>query len=158
MLKRPTEKSKIAREVAKCTLLCANCHAEVHAGIRRIPANIKRVSFEVILAAIDYRGTHRKVWKFYKCAQCGKPTNHHGAGKNRRTFCSYDCARNYRRKFERPSKDELQILIDDTPMVQVAKKYGVGTSMIMKLCRNLGVITRPRGYWMKRRAKHSPVV
>ncbi len=28
---------KIKKEVEKCVLLCANCHAEVHEGIARLP-------------------------------------------------------------------------------------------------------------------------
>jgi hypothetical protein len=30
---------KIARELAKCVMLCANCHAEIHAGVRELPVD-----------------------------------------------------------------------------------------------------------------------
>lgn len=31
-------------EAAKCVLLCANCHAEVEAGVARLPASVGRSS------------------------------------------------------------------------------------------------------------------
>jgi hypothetical protein len=32
----------LAAEAAKCVMLCANCHREVHAGIRELPSDILR--------------------------------------------------------------------------------------------------------------------
>jgi predicted HNH restriction endonuclease len=29
--------TRLVNELAKCVMLCANCHREVHAGVRRIP-------------------------------------------------------------------------------------------------------------------------
>jgi hypothetical protein len=43
---------RFAEEVVKCAMLCANCHREVHAGIRVCPADIKRVSLKEALEAM----------------------------------------------------------------------------------------------------------
>ena len=44
---------KIAGELAKCVMLCANCHAETHAGVRELPSDATCASQqdELILAA-----------------------------------------------------------------------------------------------------------
>jgi hypothetical protein len=33
---------RIGEEASKCVMLCANCHREVHAGVRDIPSSIRR--------------------------------------------------------------------------------------------------------------------
>lgn len=36
-LERTASVAEIISEIGKCALLCANCHAEVHAGVRETP-------------------------------------------------------------------------------------------------------------------------
>jgi hypothetical protein len=38
----PKSWKKIVNELRKCVMLCANCHNEIHAGMIKVPENIKR--------------------------------------------------------------------------------------------------------------------
>lgn len=35
-------------ELKKCVLVCANCHREIHAGLRKVPENAKKVDVEYL--------------------------------------------------------------------------------------------------------------
>jgi len=36
-MERRASVADILNEISKCALLCANCHAEIHAGVRKLP-------------------------------------------------------------------------------------------------------------------------
>ncbi|WP_026939364.1 tyrosine-type recombinase/integrase [Holophaga foetida] len=52
-----------------------------------------------------------------------------------------------------PSQEDLQALVLAKPVTVVAKDLGVSAKAVEKRCRDLGLETRPRGYWAKQRAK-----
>lgn len=55
------------------------------------------------------------------------------------------------RKVSRPTKEELEILINSTPFVKIGEKYGVSDNAVRKWCRSYG-IEMPKnrlGYWSK---------
>lgn len=62
------------------------------------------------------------------CPNCGKEVYQDG------NLCS-DCAHIKSKKVERPSRDELKILIRNIPFIQIGKKYGVSDSAIRKWCK-----------------------
>lgn len=58
--------------------------------------------------------------------------------------------RHNRRKVDRPSKEELEQLITNIPMISIAKKYGVSDNSVRKWAKSYGIqLTNMRGYWQK---------
>lgn len=58
------------------------------------------------------------------------------------------------RKVVRPSKEDLQKMIEKIPMVKIAKKYGISDVAVKKWCKRYGIIIENRrGYWAKKYAK-----
>lgn len=54
------------------------------------------------------------------------------------------------RKVERPSKEELEKMIWETSVSEVARKFGVSNVAVAKWCKSYGISTPPRGYWAKK--------
>ena len=71
--------------------------------------------------------------EIYYCEKCGKEI----ATKNA-NLCA-ECYSVYRRKVERPSKDELKHLIRATSFLQIGKTYGVSDNAIRKWCKSYGI-------------------
>jgi Zn finger protein HypA/HybF involved in hydrogenase expression len=53
------------------------------------------------------------------------------------------------RKVVRPSKEELEKLIETTPMEKLGKNFGVSGNAVKKWCKSYGIKTKPPGYWAK---------
>jgi predicted DNA-binding protein YlxM (UPF0122 family) len=51
------------------------------------------------------------------------------------------------RKVERPSKEELEKMIWETSVSEVARKFGVSNVAVAKWCKSYGISRPPRGYW-----------
>jgi len=100
------------KELEKCILLCANCHAEVH-------SKPKHDLFKYIEPWIDVQ-----------CKTCLK------AFKTKRPeqiYCSDNCSQISQWKVkERPSKELLLELLDKMSMVRIGKMYGVSDNTIRK--------------------------
>jgi transposase len=57
------------------------------------------------------------------------------------------------RKVTRPSIDELRILINEYPMTEIGKKYGVSDNAIRKWLKRYGIkLENRRGYWQKKKS------
>lgn len=56
--------ARIVDELAKCVMICSNCHREVHAGIAEVPSNAPRIS-----ANCDYRPDPTP--EYDDCSRCG---------------------------------------------------------------------------------------
>ncbi len=54
------------------------------------------------------------------------------------------------RKVERPSKEELEKMIWEASVSEVARKFGVSNVAVAKWCKSYGISTPPRGYWAKK--------
>lgn len=57
------------------------------------------------------------------------------------------------RKVARSSAEELGRLVWDTPVTQLAARFGVSDKAIDKWCRGYGIDKPPRGYWAKKYAE-----
>lgn len=55
------------------------------------------------------------------------------------------------RKVDRPSKDELATMIEEKPISEIAKSYGISDKAVAKWCALYDIKTKPRGYWATKR-------
>lgn len=114
--------------------ICPNCHSQRPRKRQPNPPKMK------------LRMGRLKAKLIKPCAHCGTPTT-------RPRFCSYTCSHAGSQKFQRPTREQLQSTIDSKPITHIAKEYGVGETAIRKLCHELGVQTKPRGYWNRQFAR-----
>ena len=119
----------IVQEIKKCTLVCANCHREIEAGLIKSPqCSFNQEKANEISQLIQDLKTH----KIYYCQNCGKEV-FKGS-----TYCP-ECAHQMQRKVERPSREDLKQLIRTTPFTQIAQKYGVSDNAIRKWCSSMNL-------------------
>lgn len=63
------------------------------------------------------------------------------------------------RKYERPSREEMQRLVWDMPMIQIAKKLHIPHHhTIQRWCKSYDLDMPPLGYWKRRASGHSHIV
>lgn len=121
---------KTLEEVKKCILVCANCHREIHAGLIE---NLPETSYDEELAKIEIEKLKQiKEKKIFYCKDCGKEISY-GAIR-----CA-ECAVKAQRRTERPSREELKVLIRTKPFTQIAKDYDVTDNAIRKWCDSMNL-------------------
>jgi len=81
-----------------------------------------------------------------ECKSCG---NAFFSDNKNTVHCSLSCAGLSRRQAERPTKEELEVLVWTIPTIQVAKRYLVSDRCIGKWCDSYGIVKPGRGYWAK---------
>lgn len=119
------------KEIAKCILVCANCHREIHAGL--IDNNTLKSSFseeraKEIDALVD-KVKHREI---HYCKGCGVEVSRDSA------FC-IECSNLNKRVCDRPTREELKNLIRITPFTQIARQFNVSDNAIRKWCDAYGL-------------------
>lgn len=120
----------IVAELAKCVLVCANCHREIHAGVREVPAI--RAVFDMAYA--EYRPTPKRV---------------------RETPYDRHVPRPAQRKVERPAKEELARMVWEQSAAALGRQYGVSDNAIRKWCKAYEIEMPPQGYHQRRDASYS---
>ena len=118
VIANPKKWADIVTELRKCILVCANCHREIHAGLKKLPENYSKFDDSFL----DYRP---KVETHDKCPICGnsKP-------KQQRT-CSYQCAIQSRGCVDWNSID-LPKLKQTLSNTQIGDMFGVSESAVRK--------------------------
>lgn len=66
-----------------------------------------------------------------ECVICGNPCVN--------LYCSTECLHKDQMKAERPSKEELLVLILENPFTHIGKMYGVSDNAIRKWCKSYGL-------------------
>jgi len=97
----------------------------------------------------------RKIEKQKYCLKCNKLL-----GKRNKTgfcnICSKTLPRLNKRKVERPSKTELQKLIEKWPFTKIGKRYGVSDNAVRKWSKNYEIILPNRlGFWTRQKTAPS---
>src|SRR5690606_25036042 len=126
--------TKIEKELEKCVLLCANCHAEEHYNQEEIEEQ------EKILSEFETKCREKT-----NCIICGKETY------NKR-FCSQTCC-GLNPKIKWPSDNELQKMLNEMPVLYVAEKLNVSDSAIHKRIKKCGLTKPPHGHFFKKENK-----
>lgn len=113
---------KFITELKKCVLLCSNCHREEH--------NPELAMTDEAYSVDPHMNTTLKATG--KCPHC--KTEVFGT-----KHCSHACAKNSQRRVKRPSREELEELINTTPFTQIGNKYGVSDNAIRKWADHYGI-------------------
>ena len=108
----------------KCVLLCANHHREVHAGLIDESLLISNLNTKIEDCIVD--GEYIPKEKEVKtCKVCGIEIDSNS-----------DYCREHRleksRKVQWPSRDELKVLIRNTPFAGIGRTYGVDGNSVKK--------------------------
>ena len=113
----PCNWDKVVEELRKCILVCHNCHAEIHWGLREVPEDAELFNEDFA----DWR----KVEELDECPVCkqDKPA--------RQRFCSHKCAQTNRRKVDWDSIDLIKLL-EEYSISDLEQKLGVSNSAIYK--------------------------
>ena len=112
---------KIAfKELQKCVLVCANCHAEIH----YIDKNIDLKNYKLPILT-------------KKCEYCQLEFETVNVDQQ---YCGNKC-RSYgqRKVINRPTKEILIELLKNNSFVSVGKMFGVSDNAVKKRCKKLGV-------------------
>lgn len=127
----PKSWDKIVEELKKCVLLCANCHREVEMGVTKLPLNVKTFN--------EQFSEYKEPPVIYKnvCKQCGVEFI---KKENGLQYCSSTCWNLSNRKVDRPTKEELELLITQTSWVQIGKKFGVSDNAVRKWAKQYKLI------------------
>lgn len=112
-------------EMRKCVLVCANCHMEIHDGLRDCPANY--IDEERAQEITELVSINKK--KQYFCPDCGVEVYNEGS-------CCVKCAGKKRRKVEHPDRDSLKKLIQTKSFLEIGNMFGVSDNAIRKWCKN----------------------
>lgn len=109
------------QELEKCILVCANCHREIHYGMH----DVEKLR-GIVLPTLS------KVCPTCECKFQTKREEH--------KFCSQRCFKVSLRKVDRPSKSELQRVMNEMTWVAAGKKYGVSDNAVRKWAKNYQLI------------------
>ena len=121
---------KIIEEVKKCVLVCANCHREIHAGIRNIPESA--AGFD---ARYELYKKFNTIYEMDNCPVCGKQKPSH------LLTCSLDCGRRKSWSVEW-EKIDLERLLGEKSINQIANDLGISRLAVRKRMKKLGLIPK----------------
>lgn len=119
ILRRKWEVAK--KELDKCILVCGNCHTEIHHGMHS-PEEIQG-------RALPRISKH--------CPTCDKD---YETKNSKQKFCSAKCRGISQRKANRPSREELNKLINTSSWTEIGKLYGVSDNAVRKWARTHGLL------------------
>ena len=127
-------------EIKKCLLVCANCHREIHANLfSEKELWDRQVYFEDVAQELREEKYIRVGAKEYFCAECGKKIT-----KDSSSGLCFDCANKNKRFVERPSREELKVLIRSKPFTHIAALFGVSDNAIRKWCKAEGLPSKSK--------------
>lgn len=124
----PKTWEKICRELRKCVMLCANCHREVHQGMRKIPKDAIR--FDESFADYTANTTHGAM---DKCPVCKKPKMKY------HRVCSLACAAAIRNRINWDKINLAKLLKDGYTTGEIGDLIGVSDSTVRKRISKLGL-------------------
>jgi hypothetical protein len=132
-------------EADKCHLYCSNCHSEIHDAINTKirESTIERCKKELKeLEKIGYKEyvAQRKCVPLENatCLQCGKQ---YKQKDRKQQYCSNACWSLVRRRvLVRPSKEDLETMLETMSYVGIGRQYRVSDNTIRKWAKGYGII------------------
>lgn len=122
---------KDLQEVQKCILVCANCHREIHDGLYN-EEQLKQLQIfdEEVANQLRQDKIKLQTKNVYICLSCGKEITRY----SKSGLCK-ECAKKESRVIQRPSREELKILIRKKSFTEIARIYEVSDNAIRKWCK-----------------------
>lgn len=119
------------REIEKCDLMCVRCHCELHDEEYVKARDEGMTKYEERLKKLVER-------KAVKCGWCQKEfLQRHG----NQAYCDYRCSRMAHRKVVRPTKEELNTLIEQkVPWLETGRRFGVSDTAVKKWAKSYGIL------------------
>jgi len=94
--------------------------------------------------------------KMRNCVKCGIVISQKNARYCRSCRPKHSQHHKHKSGLGFPSKDNLEQMVNNIPMTEIGKKYGVSDNAVKKWCKSYGiVIGNRRGYWQKNRSQCS---
>lgn len=134
------------KELDKCIILCSNCHRSEHAdryeekileAVERIPNYGDDVFYLEWLDDNQKDIFNAKILNTPTIKIC--PTCNKEFETIEETYCSWKCSGRAHRKVERPTKEELEELINNNPWTKIGNIYGVSDNSVKKWARAYGI-------------------
>lgn len=120
---------KLVKEIVKCTLVCHNCHGEIHAGVIE-PILVQKANDHLVSVILNFTPEKMK----NQCNRCGNPCN--------RSFCP-SC--NPMRKAEWPNDQDFILEVQRSSGASVARRLGVSDTVVLKRYNRLKQILTGAG-------------
>lgn len=117
------------QEARKCTLLCANCHREVEYKKIKLSSSFNEEKANEIIQKHNFKTSF--------CVDCGIQITSNACR------CR-ECAQKFRRKVQRPSREELKKLVREKSMLEVGRIFNVSDNAIRKWCINENIPSRKK--------------
>lgn len=115
---------KTKQELEKCICVCANCHREIHEGIRKVDIT-KKYFDKSLVEDYDPSPTKYQIWD--SCPVCGnkKIITH--------KYCSKKCACSQQRKYDWSKFDIVDLIDNKNINVQdIANRVGCSWNAVKK--------------------------
>jgi hypothetical protein len=134
---------KVKKEIEKCILVCCRCHREIHDGLHLDIIQKYFQNLKLGLYDVDWDGVatsrHLKSPVITKvCPSCGIQYSTKTLNK---IYCSNECRSiGCAKVSNKPSKEELEILIKNMSFVKIGKLYNVSDSSIRKWAKKYNLI------------------
>ena len=128
---------KLTEEADKCSLLCANCHRELHEelnGYKESRTNIKQKTYKKVNSESSI-SRKKQIKQHNKCIICNSNTYNE-------KYCSYNCMNLNRRKVkQRPKKEELIELLIRNNWTEVAAMFDISDNAVRKWAKEYKINT-----------------
>jgi hypothetical protein len=112
-------------QLVNLKLVCPNCHYKEHNSTK-----LKKEKMGELSKKRKQKYRSRK--KLNICQMCNNPCSD--------KYCSYECAHEGGKKIKnRPTKEELINMIQNSSFLQVGKTFGVSDNAIRKWCKSYGI-------------------
>lgn len=113
----------ILKEINKCVMICANCHGEIHAGLRECPTIDLELRQETLKKLLAERPIPKRE-QIHSCVSCGKPIS------KLKKYCDQKCAHKAVERIVWP--ENLKELVEASSARAVAKTLGVSDHAVAK--------------------------
>lgn len=123
---------RLINEITKCVCVCSNCHRKIHGKILVCPDIMLTKEF-----------VFERLKHFLKKSRTIKL-------KQKKEKSKKIANRIYQRKVVWPEKELLESMVWETPLIQIAQKYGVTDKAVAGWCKKYNIKKPPIGYWLKK--------